>query len=209
MLELLRGNASDRKLRLFALACCGRISSLIVDARSRQAIQYGEAAAEWPAPIDSAALDSRSDHNAIRDGAFEAASGPDSDAAATAICTLPGGDERFRVEGAIQGAWCARRAVIAAGGDGEKESACQCSIVRCLVGTVAFRRVGLDSAWLTSTVTQLAKSIHEERAFDRLPILADALEDAGCPNADILNHCRASGEHARGCWVIDLLLDKH
>jgi hypothetical protein len=62
-----------------------------------------------------------------------------------------------------------------------------------------------DPSWLTSTVVALAEGIHQERAFDRLPILADALQDAGCDNDDILNHCRQPGEHVRGCWVVDLL----
>ncbi len=44
-----------------------------------------------------------------------------------------------------------------------------------------------------------------DRAFDRMPILADALQDAGCDNLNILNHCRQPGEHVRGCWVVDLL----
>ena len=50
--------------------------------------------------------------------------------------------------------------------------------------------------------------MYEDRAFDRLPLLADALEDAGCADADILVHCRNGGEHVRGCWVVDLLLGK-
>ena len=54
----------------------------------------------------------------------------------------------------------------------------------------------------------MAQSIYDDRAFDRLPILADALEDAGCDKADILNHCRQPGEHVRGCWVVDLVLGK-
>jgi hypothetical protein len=66
----------------------------------------------------------------------------------------------------------------------------------------------LARAWRTSNVTALAQSIYDDRAFDRLPILADALEDAGCDNADILNHCRQAGEHVRGCWVVDLVLGK-
>jgi hypothetical protein len=66
----------------------------------------------------------------------------------------------------------------------------------------------LSAAFLGNTVTQLAESIYTDRAFDRLPILADALEEAGCDNADILAHCRQGGEHARGCWVLDLLLGK-
>ncbi|HUR53438.1 MAG TPA: hypothetical protein VMZ71_04880 [Gemmataceae bacterium] len=54
----------------------------------------------------------------------------------------------------------------------------------------------------------LANGIYEERAFDRLPILADALQDAGCDNDGILTHCRGDGAHVRGCWVVDLLLGK-
>jgi len=68
--------------------------------------------------------------------------------------------------------------------------------------------VTLDPAWLTGTVTSLAQAIYDERAFDRLPILADALEDAGCTNQDILAHCRQPGEHCRGCWALDLVLGR-
>ena len=57
-------------------------------------------------------------------------------------------------------------------------------------------------------MVKLARSIYEERAFDRLPVLADALEDAGCTDAIILGHCRGPGVHVRGSWVIDLLLGK-
>jgi hypothetical protein len=71
-----------------------------------------------------------------------------------------------------------------------------------------FRPVSLDPIWQTSTVKSIARAIYEEYGFDRMPILADALEDAGCDDTDILNHCRSEGPHTRGCWVIDLLLDK-
>ena len=71
-----------------------------------------------------------------------------------------------------------------------------------------FRPVALDPAWRTANVVGIAQSIYEERAFDRLPILADALEDAGCTNADMLNHCRQPGDHVRGCWPVDLVLGK-
>jgi hypothetical protein len=54
----------------------------------------------------------------------------------------------------------------------------------------------------------LAQAIYEERAFDRLPILADALEESGCYNADLLAHCRSDGPHVRGCWAVDLVLGK-
>jgi hypothetical protein len=71
-----------------------------------------------------------------------------------------------------------------------------------------FRPVTLDPACRTSNVLSLAQTIYDERAFDRMPILADALEDGGCTNAEILQHCRQPGEHVRGCWVVDLLLRK-
>jgi hypothetical protein len=71
-----------------------------------------------------------------------------------------------------------------------------------------FRPVTIDPAWLTPTVTSLAQAIYDDRAFDRLAILADALEDAGCNQQDILDHCRQPGEHTRGCWVVDLVLGK-
>lgn len=66
----------------------------------------------------------------------------------------------------------------------------------------------LDTSWLTTTSIAIAECISDDRAFDRLPILADALQDAGCEDADILDHCRSDGQHVRGCWVVDLVLGK-
>jgi len=74
-----------------------------------------------------------------------------------------------------------------------------------------FRPVALDPSWLAwndGAIPKLAQAIYDERAFDRLPILADALEEAGCSNQDILGHCREPGPHIRGCWIVDLLLGK-
>jgi hypothetical protein len=71
-----------------------------------------------------------------------------------------------------------------------------------------FRPVKIDNRWLTSTVIDLASAIYAERAFDRMGVLCDALMDAGCNSDEIIAHCRASGPHVRGCWVIDLLLGK-
>jgi hypothetical protein len=78
-----------------------------------------------------------------------------------------------------------------------------------IFGPLPFRDVPVAPAWLTSDVLEVAKGIYEEKAFDRMPILADALQDAGCDNDEMLNHCRAEKwEHVRGCWVIDLILGK-
>jgi hypothetical protein len=69
-----------------------------------------------------------------------------------------------------------------------------------------FRTVSFDPAWRTSTAVALAKQMYESRDFGAMPILADALQDAGCDNDDILDHCRSEGTHVRGCWVVDLVL---
>ncbi|WP_232069842.1 hypothetical protein [Gemmata massiliana] len=83
----------------------------------------------------------------------------------------------------------------------------QAHFLRDVVGN-PFRPVTFDSSWLTSTVSALAAGIYTESAFDRLPILADALQDAGCDNEDILTHFRSDGPHVKGCWALDLVLGK-
>src|SRR5262249_31297821 len=92
-----------------------------------------------------------------------------------------------------------------------RELASQITLVHDVFSNPFHSAPATNSAWLSwrdGTVVKLAEAIYEERAFDRLPILADALEDAGCDNAVILGHCRQTGEHVRGCWVVDLLLGK-
>jgi hypothetical protein len=86
----------------------------------------------------------------------------------------------------------------------------QCVMLRCIFGNL-FHPATLDPTWLAwngGTVPKLAQAIYDDRRFSDLPILADALEEAGCTDADILAHCRSEGPHVRGCWVVDLLLGK-
>jgi hypothetical protein len=71
-----------------------------------------------------------------------------------------------------------------------------------------FRDAPFDPAWLTSTVLAMAGYAHDSGDFSALPILADALQDAGCEDEEVLTHCREPAEHVRGCWVVDLLLGK-
>jgi hypothetical protein len=63
-----------------------------------------------------------------------------------------------------------------------------------------------DPSWRTAIAVSLAQQMYDSREFGAMPILADALQDAGCDNDDILSHCREPGEHVRGCWVLDLVL---
>ena len=80
-----------------------------------------------------------------------------------------------------------------------------CALLRETFGN-PFRRIKPNRGWLTPGVLALARGIYDERAFDRMPILADALRDAGCSEEQILGHCRGPGPHVRGCWVVDLVL---
>jgi hypothetical protein len=80
-------------------------------------------------------------------------------------------------------------------------------LIRDLFGN-PFRPVAFDPRWRTADTVGLARGIYDERAFDRLPLLADALMDAGCADEQVLGHCRSEGPHVRGCWVVDLVLGK-
>ena len=86
-------------------------------------------------------------------------------------------------------------------------SAEQVQLIRCLCGN-PFRKVRFNKKWRTDTVLALARTMYESREFGAMPILADALQDAGCDNDDILDHCHGAGPHVRGCWVVDLVLGK-
>ncbi|MBA4189919.1 MAG: hypothetical protein C0467_18195 [Planctomycetaceae bacterium] len=80
--------------------------------------------------------------------------------------------------------------------------------LRDIVGN-PFRPVTFSPEWRTSTAVAIAQGMYESRDFSAMPILADALQDAGCDNDDVLNHCRdANGVHVRGCWVVDHVLGK-
>lgn len=87
------------------------------------------------------------------------------------------------------------------------ETALQCDLFRDVFGN-PFRKTEFDKSWRTSTVKALAKQMYDSREFGAMPILADALQDAGCDDEAILAHCREPREHVRGCWVIDLVLGK-
>lgn len=78
-------------------------------------------------------------------------------------------------------------------------------LVRCVFGS-PYRRAEFAAGWRTEAVVGIATAIYADRVFGNLPVLADALEDAGCADAAILDHCRHPGPHARGCWVVDAIL---
>lgn len=72
-----------------------------------------------------------------------------------------------------------------------------------------FQAVAFQAAWRTSTAVTLARQMYSSRDFSTTPILADALQEAGCESEDVLQHCREAGPHVRGCWVVDELLGRN
>ena len=76
------------------------------------------------------------------------------------------------------------------------------------IGCAPPHAIRFDPRWLSSTVRDLARAIYDEGVFERMPILGDALMDAGCDSEEIIQHCQSAGMHARGCWVVDLILEK-
>jgi hypothetical protein len=214
MLAFLKGKASDRKLRLFAVACCRRIWHLLTDDRSRKVVQLSEKYAEYSASHDELTM-------ALNEAIEAAQTGrPPSDAAEAACFEMAVND--LGMTGAADAAADAAAHATAttayqeaAGYDYDPaaisaERVEQYRLLADIVGN-PFHPTTLDpvwTAWKDAPVVRLAQGIYEERAFDRLPILADALEKAGCTDRDILDHCRGPGTHVRGCWVIDLLLGK-
>ena len=211
MLGYLEGKGSDRKLRLFAVACCRQVWHLLSDERSRNAVEFGEQFADGLAIDDErVVVHSKAD---IGGDYFDAEAGIDPRFGIVVVTQDAVADPekvRFGLEGWrwAAGMLCPRTEdydSLLASETLEFVRLCDC--LRCIFGN-PFRPITVDPVWLTPTVVSLATAIYDERAFDRLPILADALEDAGCDNADILNHCRQPGEHVRGCWAVDLVLGK-
>jgi hypothetical protein len=184
-----------RKGHLFAVACCRRIWHLFTDPRSRAAVETTERFIEGE--VDRAELAVAAHDESFRRRGKVAAS---TEWAAQFTAS----------ENAWHAASRASNFAYVAAGDGLQpgpEHTAQAHLLRDIFGN-PFRPVTADPSWLTPTVTALAAAIYADRAFDRLPILADALEEAGCDHPDVLAHCRGPGPHVRGCWVVDLLLGK-
>jgi hypothetical protein len=216
MLSSLRGKASERKLRLFAVACCRRIWVELRDERSRRAVEVAEDFAEGRCDertLSQARSDAMTAHGVaqgVRIGIPRTSANLDALRVAYAAAEAANAAQQAAATDAYQAtaAVAGTAAYGASGGESSRsEQAIEAALLRDIFGN-PFHPLTAHSSWLTLTVLGIARSIYEEQAFDRMPILADALEDAGCDNADILNHCRQPGEHVRGCWAVDLLLGK-
>jgi hypothetical protein len=203
-----RRKLSPRKARLFAASCCRRLSSSLTAEESWRAVQVAEAFADGLADrmeLEAAAIDA-----AVDTGSRDAPEYPER-ITAWVVCAE---DALLAAEDASE--WATRaiakhaERTSAWQGALAAEQAAHAELLRDTLGN-PFVSVTANASWLAwnnSTVTNLAQAIYADRAFDRLPILADALEDAGCNQQDILNHLRGGGEHCRGCWALDLVLGR-
>jgi hypothetical protein len=220
MVQFLGGRAGERKLRLFAVACCRRIGHLLLDTRARDAVELAERFADR--------LVGDGERVAARKAAQRAAQSravtprplaPKCERRATSAVYYAAA--RDACEAAYNAPQLAVEALIwSAGGytgsDAQairkSEQARQASALRDIVGNPFRPPPAIDPTWLRwneGTAAGIAQAIYDERAFDRMPVLADALEEAGCDNEEVLAHCRQQGAgHVRGCWVLDLLLAK-
>jgi hypothetical protein len=213
MLEFLSGRASDRKLRLFACACCRRIWHLFLHSDSFKSIEIAEQFAEGEAT----------------DGELRMAG---------ELAMWAGDDASWR---SMQEAVCAWTAAAPARRNGhsaalstvhdiqevfaENESKCeeervaQCILLREIFANPFRPAPAVDPAWLAwqgGVVGRLARAAYEERRLPegtldpaRLALVADALEDAGCADAELLGHLRSAGPHVRGCRAVDLMTGRN
>jgi hypothetical protein len=219
MLFCVEAAASGRKLRLFACACCRRVWNEFVPPLVVGAVELAEAFADGGVGesvlarvrgvvTEHAAAAARSSGQGYLSYGYPAHVGR---AAAAAAAPVP---REAAHRAGVSAAHAANDSspwdtLPRSYSDPEfvLERAAHADLLRDIFGN-PFRPVRIKPAWLTSDVLALARGIYADLAFDRMPILADALQDAGCDHDEVLAHCREAREHARGCWLVDALLGK-
>jgi hypothetical protein len=231
LLEFACGRASERKYRLALCGLARSVWHLLYDDASRESVEVAERyvegvasqddlfSAEWAAEVPIFGNDY--DGNWRR---FEPGTTPErilrlvtlgvlSDAGPNPLNEVVDETARTHVSDAASIAmYCS--AYYTAGNTGNvvrhlrrSPELWSADHIRCVFGN-PFCPVTFDSAWRTEAVVGLARGMYESRDFSPMPVLADALEDAGCADPDVLTHCRGPGSHVRGCWVVDLILGK-
>jgi hypothetical protein len=214
------GNLSERKFRLFAVACCRRIWHLLTDERSRRAVEVSERYADGMATSAELAEAREAARSLVHQmGVLNvfAASAAHESSSPLLLSELPIGDKTLMqhiahaVVVAVKRQYHIKEARVV--GWSRQEA-----ILSCIFGPLPFRVLTLSSAvlaWNDSTVVRLAQAVYQECHLPtgtldtgRLAVLADALEEAGCTDAEILDHLRGPGPHVRGCWPVDLCLGK-
>jgi hypothetical protein len=227
MLDFLRGKASDRRLRLFACACCRRVWYLLTEGRGRTAVEIAERYLAtdnaYPVPDNHLViLRCENESENLMASATTAAEEARASAAFAALkCLTFTGEAAAEycsahvVSAVFHAASAASAASAAAARVAERGQ--QARLLHELFGN-PFCPISMDPHWFDwndATIVRLAQAAHDERILPagtldntRLLILADALEEAGCTDEQILTHLRGASEHYRGCWVLDALLGR-
>jgi hypothetical protein len=234
MVNVVGGSLTDRKLRLLLVACCRRLGHLFAGGKLPEALGAAERFADGSCGEKELNEAARAVREAVasarqRQGWPLLALTGASRAAAIA-CARPGALGRrihhfvgrySKWSYAVMTGLDVAAEAVAHGASEEvveqwpisfeqalaDERREQCRLLREIAGN-PFRPARVDPEWLAwnnAAVVRLAESVYREQAFDRLPILADALEEAGADDAEVLEHLRGPGPHARGYWLIDLL----
>jgi hypothetical protein len=205
MLDYAVDHFSQRKHRLFACGCCRLAWDRLISPVSRAAVETAERFAEGFESAETLEF-------ACTDGFARYSSSCswfDSAARSTAIVGAFHASllamERMALARELDHSLLVR--VIRGKHIRSQIARAHTTLLRCIFGN-PFSPVAFAESWRSETAVALAAGIYAERAFDRLPILADALEEAGCDHPDVLTHCRGPGPHARGCWVVDGVLGK-
>ncbi len=219
MLKFLRGRPSPRKLRLLLCAFCRQSWSLFESERGTLAIELGEQLADGSVSRKHLRTTRRDvllrlgDEMGWReedaefmldrfDGFHFEDRLPEVRRAAVLLIAMRALAEAVSAQHLAQ---VLRSIADAHAGASDVED---CHMIREVLGN-SLQAVHFIAEWRTSTVTAIAQQMYDSRDFSPMPILADALQDAGCDNADLLDHCRdAEQVHVRGCWVVDAVLGK-
>jgi hypothetical protein len=201
--RLTRAGASDRKLRLFCCACCRLIWDLFPDPRNRDMVLAIEDHPEGD--FSNPELDKAIASSSIREA--EVSSNP----AYRIANYLRSGF--YRRTGGHSALTVALRAATTSpeGPARQAHMAEQAELLRDVFGPLPFRPVTVQPQildWNDRLVVRLAHGIYDQRSWSDMGVLHDALLDAGCNEQEVLEHCKGPGPHSRGCWIIDLLLNK-
>ena len=189
---------THRKMVLFGAACCRRVEDRWKDERVCTAVEAAERHCDARTNEDRQLI--KPVRLLIREDREWASSEPGR--LAKAVCGRSGWSVALE---------CSWEASFLFGGATlwtEHERGTQMSLLRDIIGN-PFRSTRGSPKWRTETAVLLAAQMYESRDFSAMPILADALQDAGCDSDDIFSHCRDANQvHVRGCWVVDLVLGK-
>jgi hypothetical protein len=211
-----RRKRGRRRLRMFACACVRGIRPLLRHPGSREALYRAECYADGTSTDQELATAATAARRALakENSSNDAAAWQAAEAARHLTVKRFDDGDRLSVRHAVTSAavaWALDRVrstpALIHDVEVTVRQATHAAWLRDIFGN-PFRHATLDPDWRTTTALQLAQGIYDSRDFTSMPILADALQDAGCENAGILNHCRENHPHVLGCWVVDLVLGK-